>query len=149
MSGAAFSIRRATPDDLAEAAALFERVAALAMPWLPGRVRDAAAFLAAAAEEMVWIAETGGRIVGLAALYAPEAFLHALYVAPEMQGRGVGQALLLTAAGSASAPLGLKVEDRNLAARRFYARAGFAETERGEANGSAWIRLAQRGLSEN
>ena len=143
MSLSGFSIRAAGPDDLLEAAALYERVANATMPWLPREVQDRAAFLAAAHDEIVWIAVADGRQVGLAALYAPKSFLHSLFVDAAWQGRGVGRALLDTATAAAAAPLSLKVQERNAAARRFYARAGFAEVERGVENGAAWIRLAR------
>ena len=141
MRTSAFSIRRATALDLDEAAALFERVANLAMPWLPRDTQNAAAFLAAAEEEIVWVAVEGGRIVGLVALFPPDAFLHSLYVAPEAQRRGIGQALLAAAAAAADRPLSLKVQERNLPARRFYARAGFTQGERGVTDGAAWLSL--------
>ena len=143
MSRRGFSIRAAGPDDLLEAAALFERVANATMPWLPRETQDRAAFLAAAHDEIVWIAVADGRQVGLAALYAPQSFLHSLYVDDAWQGRGVGRALLETAMEAAAAPLSLKVQERNTAARAFYAHAGFQEADRGSENGAKWIRLVR------
>ncbi|BCW87484.1 hypothetical protein sos41_06130 [Alphaproteobacteria bacterium SO-S41] len=143
MSAAAFSIRAAGPDDLLDAAALFERVANATMPWLPRETQDRAAFLAAAHDEIVWIAVADGAIVGLAALFAPQSFLHSLFVDGAWQGKGVGRALLETAAAAASGPLSLKVQERNDAARRFYAGLGFREGDRGTENGATWIRLTR------
>jgi ribosomal protein S18 acetylase RimI-like enzyme len=141
VSCAAFSIRRAREADLPETAALFEAVANAAMPWLTRETQDAAAFLAAAREEIVFIAEAESRIVGLASLYEPDSFLHALFIAADWQGRGVGRALLAMAAREAAAPLSLKVQSLNTAARRFYARAGFTEADSGTEDGFTWIRL--------
>jgi GNAT superfamily N-acetyltransferase len=144
VSGAAFAIRRAGPDDLFAAAVLFERVANQAMPWLARETQDAAAFLAAAADETVWVAAAEGRLVGLAALYAPDSFLHMLFVDAAWQGRGVGRALLDTVAAAAAGPLSLKVQHRNAAARRFYARSGFVEAGRGGPDAAPWLRLVRR-----
>jgi GNAT superfamily N-acetyltransferase len=53
----------------------------------------------------------------------------ALYLAPEVRGRGVGKALL-DAAKERRERLTLWVFQRNAGALRFYAREGFAEVER-------------------
>lgn len=141
MRGAAFAIRRLRPEELTEAAALYERVATATLHWMPAGAHTAAGFVKQAEDEAVFVAVAGRRIVGIAALYEPDSFLHSLYVDDEWQGRGVGTALLAAAAEAAAGPLSLKVEVRNGRARAFYAGHGFAAREYGEADGSAWIRL--------
>ncbi|MFO1235672.1 MAG: GNAT family N-acetyltransferase [Alphaproteobacteria bacterium] len=137
------SVRRAAPEELPEAAALYERVARATLPWLPPESQSAATFLEAAAEEAVFVAVAAGRIVGLAALYEPEHFLHSLFVDADWQGQGVGLALLKAAASAAAGPLSLKVQLRNTGARRFYAREGFQEADGGGEGDAAWVRLVR------
>lgn len=144
MSGAAFHIARARHHDLDEAAALFARVATRTLHWMPEGSFTPAVFLEQARHETVWLAWAGGRIVGLAALYEPDSFLHSLYVDERRQGEGIGLALLNTVADAAHGPLSLKVEERNTGARRFYAREGFDEAETGITDGSRWILLVRR-----
>lgn len=61
--------------------------------------------------------------------------VHALYVHPRAQGRGIGRALLAEAQATAGA-LDLWVLEQNRHARRFYTRAGFAEKARGRGAGN-------------
>ena len=143
MTGAV--VRRALAADLPAAAALYERGARATLPWLPPETQSVASFLAAAAAEDVFVAEAGGAVVGVASLYAPEDFLHFLFVEAPWQGRGVGAALLAAVAAAARGPLSLKVQRRNEGARRFYAREGFAEADEGGDGADRWIRLV-RGL---
>jgi GNAT superfamily N-acetyltransferase len=136
-----YTIRCAGLGDLEAAAALFERVAQATFHWTEPVAHSAAAFLRHSESETVWVAVSGGAVIGLAALYEPESFLHSLYVDFGWQGRGVGKALLDIAAEAATGPLSLKVDTRNAPALRFYLRNGFRTAERGESGGSAWIRL--------
>ena len=138
-------VRRAAAGDLPAAAALYERVARATLSWLPPETQSVASFLAAAADEDVFVAEADGTVVGVASLYAPEDFLHFLFVEAPWQGRGVGAALLAAVAAAARGPLSLKVQCRNEGARRFYAREGFAEADDGGDGADRWIRLV-RGL---
>lgn len=143
MSGAAFHIGRARHHDLAEAASLYHRVATATLHWMPPNSFTPDVFLEQARHETVWLAWEEGRIVGLAALYEPDSFLHSLYIADNRQSRGVGLALLNTVAAAARGPLSLKVEEQNIRARRFYAREGFFERESGVTDASRWILLSR------
>lgn len=143
MSGAAFHIARARHHDLDEAAALYHRVATATLHWMPPNSFTPEVFMEQARHEIVWLAWAARRIVGLAALYESDSFLHSLYVDAGQQGRGIGLALLNTVAAAAREPLSLKVEEQNLRARRFYAREGFSERESGITDGSRWILLSR------
>lgn len=143
MSGAAFHIARARHHDLDEAAALYSRVAKATLHWLPPGGFEPEVFLEQALHETIWLAWERGHIIGVAALYEPDSFLHSLYIDFGHQGRGVGLALLNTVASAARGPLSLKVEEQNLGARRFYAREGFSERETGVTDGSRWILLSR------
>ena len=82
-----------------------------------------------------WVVELGGRIVGVAYIHVdkaePEvqAHIHALYLAPEAIGKGVGRRLLglmLDFARNAGAKA--VTLDSTLTAQDFYKRFGFVET---------------------
>lgn len=124
-------------------AALYQRVARDAFPWREPAELSAADFLAAAGEgEEVFAAVEHGQVVGVLSLWPPN-FVHSLYVDVAHQGRGVGYRLLGAAARRAAAPLLLKCQTLNHAARRFYARHGFVEAGGGEDGGFGWVFLQQ------
>ena len=132
-------VRRARPDELPVCADLYVRVLRETFTWIPRDRHKAEDFLRAAREEEVFVAVEAGRIVGLAALYRPQAFLHSLYV--EARGRGIGKALLDHVIAAAGGGLSLKCQAANLGAQAFYVREGFRCTEAGEDGGVAWLRF--------
>lgn len=101
----------------------------------------AASFKLDAVHEDVWAALDGGRVVGVLSLYAPDAFVHSLFV--EDRGRGVGVALLRAAAAQIPRPLSLKVEAANARAIAFYTREGFWPVDRGCDSRGPWIRMSR------
>jgi ribosomal protein S18 acetylase RimI-like enzyme len=142
--GAAFQVRRARPEELPACADLYVRVLRETFTWIPPERHRREDFLRAAREEEVFVAVgPDGRILGLAALYRPQSFLHSLYV--DVRGKGVGKALLDHASRAAPGALSLKVQAPNMRAQAFYAREGFRCVERGHDPGSdiAWLRLAR------
>jgi len=117
-------IRRATADD-AQAIGLIHTRAKDAMTYLPRipddvRPRLGGWFLEKSA---IWVAEEDGVVVGYMGLRGDE--LSHLYVAPEMQNRGLGTTLLEHAKSLRSERLELWVFQQNEGARRFYERHGF------------------------
>ena len=74
----------------------------------------------------VWVADDDGRVVGFAAL--KDELLEHLYVHPHDQNRGVGTGLLGLSKQRRPRGLRLWVFQRNVRARRFYERHGFALT---------------------
>jgi ribosomal protein S18 acetylase RimI-like enzyme len=136
-------VRRARPDELGACADLYLRVLCTTFTWLPPERHSREDFLRAAQEEEIFVAVEDGAIVGLAALYRPQNFLHSLYV--ESRGRGVGKALLDRVAADAAGPLSLKVQAPNVRAQAFYRREGFLCTEHGRDPGSdiAWLRMVR------
>jgi GNAT superfamily N-acetyltransferase len=137
----ALTVRRARPDEIDACADLYVRVLTETFTWLPAERHRRADFLRAARDEEVYVALQAGRIVGLAAFYRPQNFLHSLYC--DRRGEGVGKALLDHVSAVADGPLSLKVQVPNRGARAFYAREGFRTLERGRDLGSdvEWIRL--------
>jgi N-acetylglutamate synthase-like GNAT family acetyltransferase len=136
-------VRRARADELDACADLYVRVLSETFTWVPPDRHKREDFLRAARDEVVYVAEEDGRIVGLAGFYRPQNFLHSLYVAE--RGRGVGKALLDHVSAAADGPLSLKVQLPNRRAQAFYAREGFACVEQGRDPGSDidWLRLVR------
>jgi GNAT superfamily N-acetyltransferase len=136
-------VRAARPHELGACADLYVRVLRDTFTWLPPERHHREDFLRAAREEEVYVALEAGAIVGLAAVYRPQNFLHSLYV--DRRGAGVGKQLLEFVLGLSERPLSLKVQAPNRRAQRFYAREGFVCTERGQDPGSdvAWLRLVK------
>lgn len=132
-------IRRARPDELGACADVYVRVLTDTFTWLPPERHRAADFLAAARDEEVFVAVDAGRIVGVAALYRPQAFLHSLYVSH--RGRGVGRLLLRHVMAAAGGRLELKCQTANRRAQAFYLREGFRCVEAGEDGGVPWLRF--------
>ena len=82
----------------------------------------------------VWIAEAGGRVVGVVALDGE--MLAQLYILPGEQGRGIGSALLAKAMARRPTGMRLYAFQRNTRARGFYERRGFVAVELGDGSGN-------------
>jgi ribosomal protein S18 acetylase RimI-like enzyme len=136
-------LRRARSDELGACADLYARVLRETFTWLPPERHKREDFLRAAREEEIYVAVEDRVILGIAAFFRPQAFLHSLYV--DARGRGVGKALLDHISASVRSPLSLKVQAPNLRAQAFYRREGFLCTEHGRDPGSdvAWLRLVR------
>ena len=138
-----FQVRRARPDEIGRCADLYVKVLRETFTWQPPERHRREDFLRAARDEEVYVAVADGAILGIAALYRPQSFLHSLYV--DGRGRGVGKALLEAVSAAAGGPLSLKVQEPNARARAFYAREGFVCVEHGRDHDSdvAWLRLVR------
>jgi len=136
-------IRRARPEEIGACAALYVEVLRETFTWLsPERHREQD-FFRAAQEEEIYVAAEAGQILGLAAFFRPQNFLHSFYV--RERGRGIGKALLDHVVAAADGPVSLKVQAPNARAQAFYDREGFVCVERGRDPGSdiEWLRLAR------
>jgi len=102
---------------------------------------DVRTFLEETEGETVLIAERRGRVIGFAAIYTAENFLHHLYVEPRSHRKGVGGMLLTAVRERALAPISLKTQTENTRARAFYAKHGFTATEAGDDGNGPWVRL--------
>ena len=134
-------IRRAEPSDLPACAALYVRVLTDTFTWMPPERHSEADFLRAAQEEDVYVAIANGRIVGLASVYAPQTFLHSLYVTE--RGLGIGKTLLDHVIAEMGGALQLKCQAANARAQAFYRREGFRQVEAGQDDGVAWLRFVR------
>ena len=142
MSGTV-EVRRARPEELAACADLYVRVLRDTFTWQPPERHHREDFLRAARDEDVYVAVEDGELLGLAAFFRPQNFLHSLYVG--RRGLGIGKALLDHVLAVATGPVSLKVQAPNRRAQAFYAREGFTCVERGRDPGSdvAWLRLVR------
>jgi chorismate mutase/GNAT superfamily N-acetyltransferase len=80
------------------------------------------------AEREIWVAESGGEVVGYLVL-DPE-WLDSLYVRPDLTGRGIGTVLLDLAKSLRPDGFGLWVFESNVRAQAFYARHGLVPVRR-------------------
>ncbi|MGZ4390470.1 MAG: N-acetyltransferase family protein [Gaiellaceae bacterium] len=117
-------VRLAGPDDADAVAevftASFETLSFLPMLHIHAQHR---AFIGGLIEkDEAWVAEDGGRIIGMAVLSAE--MLDQLYVHPDAQGRGAGSALLEKAKERRPEGFTFWVFQQNEDARRFYEQRG-------------------------
>jgi GNAT superfamily N-acetyltransferase len=135
------AIRRAELPDMKACARLYVETGRADFQWRPASYFRADDFLGYAEHEDVWVADRGGAVVGFLTYFAPEHFLHYLFVARAARGGGIGSALIAHARAHYGAPHGLKVDVPNGGARRFYERLGYVEVGSGEMGGVDWIEL--------
>ena len=136
-------IRRARPHEFDACADLYLQVLRDTFTWLNPAIHRREDFLAVVPHEEIYVAADGEWIVGLAAFYRPQNFLHSLYVSPRCAG--VGKALLDHVIAVADGPVSLKAQAPNERARAFYLREGFLEAEEGRDPGSdiPWVRMVR------
>jgi ribosomal protein S18 acetylase RimI-like enzyme len=125
----ALTIRPFEPEDLEEAVAVWRASKRAAFPYVAAMQshspEDDTWYLRdiMSAECEVWLAEVDGHIAGLMAL--KEELIDQLFVRVDLQGRGVGTALLHKAMELSPTRLRLYTYQRNISARAFYEKHGF------------------------
>jgi GNAT superfamily N-acetyltransferase len=127
-------IRRAEPAELDVLGALWFRSARAAHDYLPAlqaltEPEAVRIFRGFAADLELWVATRDGVIVGLLGL--EDDCIDRLYVAPSVQGVGVGTLLLEHAKALRPGGLHLFTHQKHAAARTFYERRGFRPTRFG------------------
>jgi GNAT superfamily N-acetyltransferase len=136
-------VRRARLEELPVAASIYQRTLRDTFAWIPAWRHNAQDFLRQADDEEIYVAVDAARIVGVAAFYRPDNFLHSLYVAERR--RGVGKGMLDHIIAVATGPVSLKCQAVNLKAQAFYVREGFVITEQGRdpPSGPPWVRMVR------
>lgn len=126
-------VRPATPGDSVALRSLYAAAIARA-DWLPESARGEADLAAATKDELLLVCSApGGEVLGFASVYVPDRFVHHLFVAPGLEGMGIGTDLLASLPRFVSPPWRLKCLLANSRALGFYARHGW--TELGHADG--------------
>jgi ribosomal protein S18 acetylase RimI-like enzyme len=133
-------IRDLTEQDEEACALIFARAWAHAFPQHKREI-DRETFLRETDGELVIVAEQDDVVLGFAAIYRPDDFLHHLYVDPAVHAMGVGRALIEAARERTDGSLRLRCQATNVNALGFYAHLGFREHERGSDQFGAWIGL--------
>ena len=108
------------------------------MPWLPDlhTEEETRAWVreVLVPRQEVWVAEVEGRIVGMAAL--GEEMLQQLYIHPDYQGRGIGDALFRLATERYPEGFTLYAFQQNARARAFYEARGCVAVAFGDGSGN-------------
>ena len=136
-------IRPATPHQHAALAALYLQCRRDSFPWLDSNAMTLADFARdTQGESLLAACDAQGQLLGFASVYAPESFLHHLYVAPWAHGQGVGRTLLQACEARYQQPPELKCFAANLSALAFYQHMGWQAGGEGvDDNGHRWLRL--------
>jgi GNAT superfamily N-acetyltransferase len=133
-----FVLRPAEPGDADEIAKVHTIAMRTAMPYLPELHTDdeTRAWVAEVVlpHQEVWVAEAGGRAVGVAALEGE--MLQQLYILPGYQGMGIGSALFAKAQALRPNGFTFYAFQRNARARAFYERRGCVAIEFGDGSGN-------------
>lgn len=119
-------IRSARRSDLEGLADIYLAVRRETFLWVdPGSFRHED-FKAHAQGEHIWLAETpSGEVAGFITLWAPDDFVHMLYIATRWQGQGAGVALLEALPDWPRKKYRLKCLVNNRRAKSFYLSRGF------------------------
>lgn len=72
------------------------------------------------AEDIVYVLEENGVIIGFSALYVQDSFIHCLFIDPDYQHKGTGSILLRHATTLLPHPVTLKCVSENKHALAFY-----------------------------
>ena len=130
-------IRRARVEDMPAVAVMHRQTMRTSLPFLPDLhtpEQDLVFFRDHLfPSNVVWLAEEDGAVTGYVA--RGDGWLNQLYVHPDHQGRGVGDALLATVMGGTDA-LQLWTFQQNHRARRFYEKRGFVLAELTDGSGN-------------
>ncbi len=92
-NGMFMSVRRARASDGPRCAEIFLEGRRRASPWQPADRFCLADFYDCVEEELVVVAEAWGRVVGFVSVDHSERFIHALFVDPAWQNRGIARLL--------------------------------------------------------
>ena len=134
------SVRRAVAEDGPALAGLYTAARVAAVPQMPPALHTAEEDIGFFARRMTddevtaWVADSDGELL-VFALCTPN-FLDALYVRPDLKGRGIGSLLLDVIEATHPEGYELWVFESNSGARRLYERRGLVEVERTDGSGN-------------
>ncbi|WP_089100975.1 GNAT family N-acetyltransferase [Streptomyces hyaluromycini] len=132
------ALRRAGGPDAAGVADVYLRSYSTALPTVvrPRSDDEVRAYIrdVVVPERETWLAEAGGRVVGMMVLAGD--LLSQLYLAPEWRGRGIGDRFVALAKERSPQGLTLWTFQVNKPAHRFYERHGFVAVEYTDGSGN-------------
>ena len=135
------SIRPYAAADLKACADIFDRAWREGHPFAPRKI-DASVLADEIVGETIFVAEDDEHaIAGFVSIYAPESFIHHLYIDPRLRNRGIGSALLRHAVAVAGGTATLKCQLGNHPALGFYRHLGWTEIVAGTNQYGAWVTL--------
>lgn len=135
------TIRAFASSDAKACAGIFDRAWRAGHPFAPRKITDAV-FATETEGETLLVAEAGvNEVAGFVSFYAPQSFIHHLYVEPRLRNRGIGRALLAHAVAAAGGSASLKCQLGNQPALGFYRHLGWTEIVAGTNEFGAWVTL--------
>jgi ribosomal protein S18 acetylase RimI-like enzyme len=120
--------------------------------WLPPAARDDSDFARDTAGETLFVAVgSDDNPLGFLSVWAPDRFIHHLYVRSELRDRGIGKALLRSLSTQLPMPWKLKCLTANHGALAFYASQGWSKvsSDVGEEGPYFVLELQYRRLAES
>jgi ribosomal protein S18 acetylase RimI-like enzyme len=141
-------VRAARPHDLPALKALFLASRQRTFTWLATDTFQLADFDTLTRGEALLLAETDASdVAGFISVWEPDHFIHHLHVDANLQGLGIGQALLRALPGRPGQSYQLKCLQRNERALAFYLHQGFVRIGAGSAEDGEYILLEWPGES--
>lgn len=128
-------VRECDPDETGAVRALFDAV------YRESISAHVLSFEKATAGEKLYVALVDGRIVGMASLWEPDAFIHFLFVDPAARHKKVGSTIINALAKKCSRSLTLKCLTRNETGLAFYRATGWQELETGLSEDGPYVLL--------
>lgn len=135
------SIRSANAGDMGALAELFLQVRVRHFYWVEREKFKIEDFAAETEGEDVYVAHEDGVVLGFISVWAPESFVHHLFVRTDCQRRGVGKALLEHAMKLYPFPLRLKCPEPNEQALGFYLKIGWKAVGNGVSDHGRYLLL--------
>lgn len=137
MRADSINTRAVMPHEIIELVAIYNSCRAGVECYTDGEI-DLQAFSKLVEGEEIHVALKDKIIAGFISIWAPERFIHHLYVAPYYQSEGIGGALLSLCISLYGLPLSLKCDCCNTRARDFYRKRGWVLGATGTGDYGPW-----------
>ena len=142
-------IRRATGPDWAAIRQIYNDVRKRQFLWVdPASISQNDIRRDSEGEEFHVIVEKE-KVVGFVSVWAPESFIHHLYIRTASQGKGLGSMLLAFACETYPFPLTLKCVAQNLRAVEFYKKSGWEILEEGISDDGTYFLMELKGSGQD